>query len=643
MLQPQPLHGRRRAVSCRLAVVLLTLAIAPLAQADAHAQAQFATIEVSPAVFSPSSGAMQIDAALRSVAPIGLQVLSRQGTVLGWLTPEARRRTLHLAWRGVLSGRRLPDGAYRLRLVSRGKRLAEAGFGVDTTAPTLDGLRVENDGAPFLGDVPLLATVTPNGDGLRDRALIRFRLSEPATLLFEANRTTRSLETVFNQWLELPAGPGTIEWTPPADLGPRTYLLRFTLVDDAGNRRVVGQATARLQGTSGPVVRVQGVDAVFAHTSYAAGDTAVLHVSTDASAFQVQLFRSGPELVDTPADNALQGIAVGVAATHDWRGSRNAPGDVTLRLGDLPSGVYFAQLTATDGRVGYAPFIVRPTRLGAHRVAVVMPTNTWQAYNFYDASGDGWGDTWYAGGPVPVVQLDRPFLRRGVPPFFRRYDLPFLRWLAANGHDVDVLSDDELETASASALSAAYDLIVFPGHHEYVTDAELAATAGYRDRGGNLLFLSANNFFWRVEREGTSMRRTRQWRDLAKPEAALIGVQYRGNDDGSRQAPFIVRNTTSAPWLWEGTGLTVGSKLGADIGGYGTEIDGTAPSSPPGIVVLAEVPDLFGPGKTAQMTYYETAAGAKVFAAGTLDFGGSVNHEPQSRLVQNLWAQLSRP
>ena len=68
-----------------------------------------------------------------------------------------------------------------------------------------------------------------------------------------------------------------------------------------------------------------------------------------------------------------------------------------------------------------------------------------------------------------------------------------------------------------------------------------------------------------------------------------------------------------------------------------------APASPPGTAVLAEVPDLLGPGRTAQMTYYETAAGAKVFAAGTLDFGGSVLRDPQDRMLQNLWAWLSAP
>lgn len=602
-----------------------------------------ASVVVSPSVFSPKTGAVQIEAVLQKPAPLGLQVMGSSGEVLGWLAPERPRTALRLSWRGMLGGTRLPDGAYDLGLVSKGLRLAQARFRVDTTAPTFRAVRIGNGSLPFLGDGPLLATISPNGDGLRDYAVISFALSEPATVTLDANRTAKTLQPAASQTFDLPAGPSTIEWDPPAGLGPRTYLLRLTAADDAGNRRMLGRTTVTGTGPRGPVVRLQGVDAAFDRTSYKPGEQALLRVSTDALSFTLQLFRSGPESAHTDSDSVMNGVPVGIPQTVDWQASRDAPGEVRVAIPSVGSGLYFAQLTAADGRVGYAPFVVTPASLGERRVAVVLPTRTWQAYNFYDANGDGWGDTWYAGGPAPAVRLNRPFLHRGVPPFFRRYDLPFLHWLTARGREVDVLTDDELETVSADALSAAYDLIVFPGHHEYVTDAEFAAVTGYRDRGGNLIFLSANNFFWRVDRDGDTMRRTRQWRDLGKPEAALIGVQYRANDDGTRQAPFIVRDTSPAPWLWEGTGLTVGSLIGADIGGFGTEIDGTSAASPPGTIVLAEVPDLFGPGKTAQMTYYETPYGSKVFAAGTLDFGGSVNHDPQDRLLQNLWARLSQP
>ena len=43
------------------------------------------------------------------------------------------------------------------------------------------------------------------------------------------------------------------------------------------------------------------------------------------------------------------------------------------------------------------------------------------------------------------------------------------------------------------------------------------------------------------------------------------------------------------------------------------------------------------------MTYYETPQGAKVFAAGTIDFGGTARLSSVHRLLENLWTRLSRP
>jgi hypothetical protein len=123
----------------------------------------------------------------------------------------------------------------------------------------------------------------------------------------------------------------------------------------------------------------------------------------------------------------------------------------------------------------------------------------------------------------------------------------------------------------------------------------------------------------------------------------LIGIEYRANDDGQRQGLFTVENSAAAPWLWDGTGLGDGSTFGQFVGGYGIEIDAIAAQSPPGTLVLAQIPDLLGPGLTAQMSYYETPAGAKVFAAGTLDFGGSATYWPVKKMLDNLWARLSQP
>ena len=50
-----------------------------------------------------------------------------------------------------------------------------------------------------------------------------------------------------------------------------------------------------------------------------------------------------------------------------------------------------------------------------------------------------------------------------------------------------------------------------------------------------------------------------------------------------------------------------------------------------------------GPGRTAEMTYYETPGGAKVFAAGALNFTASIGDPAVSQLVENVWARLSHP
>jgi hypothetical protein len=50
-----------------------------------------------------------------------------------------------------------------------------------------------------------------------------------------------------------------------------------------------------------------------------------------------------------------------------------------------------------------------------------------------------------------------------------------------------------------------------------------------------------------------------------------------------------------------------------------------------------------GTGRTAEMTYYETPGGAKVFAAGALNFTGSIGDTTVSQLVENVWVRLSVP
>jgi hypothetical protein len=262
---------------------------------------------------------------------------------------------------------------------------------------------------------------------------------------------------------------------------------------------------------------------------------------------------------------------------------------------------------------------------------------TWQAYNFHDDDANGTLDTWYAG--APHARLGRPYENRGVIPHYKHYEQPFLSWLVSSGHDVDYLADADLDAASTSGrrLADLYDLIIFPGHHEYVTEHEFNVVTVFRNLGGNLMFLSANNFFYRTVKHGQVMTRRGRWRTAGRPESALIGVQYFGNDAGRHQAPWTLRASPAGLWVFAGTGLYPGSAFARG----GIEADETTSSSPKGTQVIAAIRNVFGSGRDAEMSYYELPNGAKVFAAGAFTLAGRARLPSVRVVLENLWARLA--
>src|SRR5919202_1944869 len=319
------------------------------------------------------------------------------------------------------------------------------------------------------------------------------------------------------------------------------------------------------------------VEAAFPLESYGPGSVARLVISDRARRVVIQVRRVGTESGPSWGNDTLTGVPMTKKRVIGKVAGRRL---VKVRLGNWPSGVYFVQLTAPRGRVGYAPFVLRPRHLGQNRVAVVMPTETWQAYNHRDDDADGTPDTWYAGGHT--ARLGRPFLDRGTPPHFKQYEAWWLRWLVQTHKAVDIISDAELRhAANGRGLARAYSLLIFSGHHEYVTEPEYGAVTQFRDAGGNLIFRDARRF----------------------------------------------------EWLLAGTGLGNGGK----ISNGGIEADRMTSASPRTTHVVAEIPNLYGRGMTAHMTYYETNAGAKVFAAGAFTLAGAIRQPKVARLMDNLF------
>lgn len=391
---------------------------------------------------------------------------------------------------------------------------------------------------------------------------------------------------------------------------------------------VVGSMDARATERTAAGGHELEMTALFAQPSYSPGQLARLRVVADATRLTVQ-----PIAAFSRSRNPYAPIAddpaVGPARTVAWH---PGAGTLTVRIGLWPSGVYFIRVRSARGEV-VAPVVVRPAHLGQAPVAVVVPTYTWQAYNRRG------GDTWYACGCIHTVDLTRPYLDRGVPYNFGQYDRNFFRWLARSKLRVDVLADGDLNRiASGGELLHLYRMVVFESHGEYVTTHMYDITEQYRNLGGHLAFLSANDFFRDVVISGNSMTLIGRFRDLGHPEAALIGAQY---IDWYRNRypnqPYHVVGADRVPWLFAGTGLKDGSLI---PGYFGIEIDGTTSESPPGTTVVATIPNIF-PRETADMTYYTTAAGAQVFDAGTINFGGAADNPYVATMLTNLWTHMS--
>jgi hypothetical protein len=70
------------------------------------------------------------------------------------------------------------------------------------------------------------------------------------------------------------------------------------------------------------------------------------------------------------------------------------------------------------------------------------------------------------------------------------------------------------------------------------------------------------------------------------------------------------------------------------------EADASTRGSPLGTQVLARIPNIFGNGRDAEMTYYELPNGAKVFAAGAFTLAEGVQSPEVERIIDNLWSRL---
>jgi len=317
------------------------------------------------------------------------------------------------------------------------------------------------------------------------------------------------------------------------------------------------------------------------------------------------------------------------------------------------SGYYLVKLTREDGFETTTPFVVREETPRAP-VLVQASMNTWQAYN-------RWGGTslYHL---AQQVSYDRPYGTHDGAGRMPELELWLVRWLEERGIDVAYTTDIDVDRDPGDLEQRR--LFMVSGHDEYWTLGERGALEAARDAGVSLAILSANTGYWRVRLEPSSAgddRRvitcykspdgdpdrhkpdaTVRFRDApyARPENQLTGVLYQFGDYPPATLPLYVADESS--WLFAGTGLKNGDRVGMGLGGEWDEA-ADDDNEPAGVDFVLSSPalDTAGAIATAASALYEPTEHSFVFSAGTEQFAFALS-EPHDanpragRMLENL-------
>jgi N,N-dimethylformamidase len=307
----------------------------------------------------------------------------------------------------------------------------------------------------------------------------------------------------------------------------------------------------------------------------------------------------------------------------------------------------------------------------------------------YDTHADGSG--------VCHVSRRRPIVN--VRPTGRLWnlflDLCLLDWLEAHDQPYDVVTDDDLH-AEGRPLLDDYAVVLTGCHPEYYSREMLDALAAYLGRGGRLMYMGGNGFYWRVSYPAAhpgmiEMRRAEDgtrawvesvgeyyhsstgeygglWRRQGRAPNALVGVGFvaQGFDRSSYYRRTAASRDPRARFIFEGVDGEILGDFGTAWGGAaGLELDAFNPSlgSPPWALVVASSENhsnafqlvneemnvsfagadgQFSPAVRADMVFYEHPGGGAVFSTGSIAYVGSLAHAGYSNDISRLTLNVLR-
>jgi N,N-dimethylformamidase len=274
-------------------------------------------------------------------------------------------------------------------------------------------------------------------------------------------------------------------------------------------------------------------------------------------------------------------------------------------------------------------------------------------------------------------------------------DTHLLDWLEHQGVEVDVITDVDLEQDGVAALEP-YRVVLTGTHPEYHSKRMSDAMLAWLDRGGRLMYLGANGWYWRIAWHESlpgviEVRRAEGgirtwaaepgeyhhgftgepgglWRRNGRPPNVVVGLGFsaQGFDLSSYYRRKPGSHDPRAAFIFEGVPEEIIGNFGLVGGGAaGLELDRAdfALGTPPNLLVLASsenhtdlilvvaeevnvmTPDLSGSQHElvrADLAFFETPAGGAVFSAGSIAWCGSLSHNGYDNNVSRITANVLR-
>ncbi len=333
------------------------------------------------------------------------------------------------------------------------------------------------------------------------------------------------------------------------------------------------------------------------------------------------------------------------------------------------SGYYLANVVLTTGpsagTVDRVPFIVRESDARRSQVLAQVPVNTWQAYN-------GWGGqslyehSTIGGRRAVAVSFDRPYFIGAGRQEMTDWEIPLVRWLERSGYDISYQTD--VDTHRDPDTLNKHRLALVLGHDEYWTKEMRDGFEVARAAGTNLAFLGANAAYWQIryadgERTIISYKslydpepaielKTALFREVGRPECALLGVQHQGGlQNWGRHDYVVTAEGARDPWS-AGTGFVEGSRIANVVSVERDTVPAVGCGNPTILFRYDAGGDTLG---NAAAVRYTAQSGARVFSAGTMELGWALDAYPAlfgeaapvdarvERFMANAMDDLTRP